>query len=422
MACPLQVQREHYLRDDISSGTPLDPASDPAANKLSAHARHYLLVDTNVALSQVLAGVAALDAHWGKSFSPCSSCQKAWWGGCSAFRRWQHCRAAIMPAGLQYGPAACLPDDQADCTLHVAAMETCCSMSRLSPDVQAAHAHLRLLVSHLAAQHLTTCSQYNRRKLCPSMIHIPTEPKKATRARARRWTCWSTARSMTSSCAASCWRRSGTGTPPPTSAYARSSTRRSAASSSSSTSTTGAPLPCMLSQNAHAWRAPLARSRGLPLHLHAHAAKQPKARVLDPDLTKARCMMVSLRALWTLLERHAAISQISQQHEAVVGRPESKPAVSVLDMGGAGAVHDFSAVLTVKVGPHLPLQSHVPPLVRGESPSQGMQCESGPAPALRRDTYIRAEPGESPTTATTAPSASPPSGTCAARPACPLCC
>ena len=55
----LQVQREHYLRDDISSGTPLDPESDPAANKLSAHAAHYLVVDTNVALSQVRGGCQA---------------------------------------------------------------------------------------------------------------------------------------------------------------------------------------------------------------------------------------------------------------------------------------------------------------------------------------------------------------------------
>ena len=53
LACHNQVRREHYLRDDISSGTPLDPASDPAANKLAPDARHYLVVDTNVALSQV---------------------------------------------------------------------------------------------------------------------------------------------------------------------------------------------------------------------------------------------------------------------------------------------------------------------------------------------------------------------------------
>ena len=62
---PLQVQREHYLRDDISSGTPLDPASDPATNKLSAQAKHYLLVDTNVALSQVGRRAAGLAAQQG---------------------------------------------------------------------------------------------------------------------------------------------------------------------------------------------------------------------------------------------------------------------------------------------------------------------------------------------------------------------
>lgn len=49
----LQVNKEHYLRDDIWSGTPLDPQSDPASNKLAADAKQYLVVDTNVALSQV---------------------------------------------------------------------------------------------------------------------------------------------------------------------------------------------------------------------------------------------------------------------------------------------------------------------------------------------------------------------------------
>ena len=49
-----QVVREHYLRDDIWSGSPLDPESDPACNKLSADAREYLVVDTNVVLQQVL--------------------------------------------------------------------------------------------------------------------------------------------------------------------------------------------------------------------------------------------------------------------------------------------------------------------------------------------------------------------------------
>ena len=47
------MSREHYLRDDIWSGTPLDLESDLSSNKLSATAKHYLVVDTNVALSQV---------------------------------------------------------------------------------------------------------------------------------------------------------------------------------------------------------------------------------------------------------------------------------------------------------------------------------------------------------------------------------
>ena len=49
-----QVVRAHYLRDDIWSGSPLDPESDPSCNKLSADAREYLVVDTNVVLQQVL--------------------------------------------------------------------------------------------------------------------------------------------------------------------------------------------------------------------------------------------------------------------------------------------------------------------------------------------------------------------------------
>lgn len=48
-----QVVREHYLRDDIYSGTPLDPECPPEAYKLSGDAPHYLLVDTNVVLHQV---------------------------------------------------------------------------------------------------------------------------------------------------------------------------------------------------------------------------------------------------------------------------------------------------------------------------------------------------------------------------------
>lgn len=49
----LKVVREHYLRDDIWSGSPLDPECDPSAHKLAADADHYLIIDTNVALQQV---------------------------------------------------------------------------------------------------------------------------------------------------------------------------------------------------------------------------------------------------------------------------------------------------------------------------------------------------------------------------------
>jgi hypothetical protein len=45
--------REHYLRDDIYSGTSLDPECDPSAFKLSADAAAYVVVDTNVVLHQV---------------------------------------------------------------------------------------------------------------------------------------------------------------------------------------------------------------------------------------------------------------------------------------------------------------------------------------------------------------------------------
>ncbi len=48
-----QVVREHYLRDDISSGSPLDPECDAESVKLSSDAKHYLIVDTNVVLQQV---------------------------------------------------------------------------------------------------------------------------------------------------------------------------------------------------------------------------------------------------------------------------------------------------------------------------------------------------------------------------------
>ena len=52
--------REHYLRDDIYSGSPLDPECDPSAYKLSADAAQYLVVDTNVALHQVTGGQCLL--------------------------------------------------------------------------------------------------------------------------------------------------------------------------------------------------------------------------------------------------------------------------------------------------------------------------------------------------------------------------
>lgn len=81
-----QVRREHYLRDDIHSGTPLDPASDPAANKLAPDARHYLVVDTNVALSQVGRLHAGLHhhvgVHHGEGHGPSAS-----WGSQGALSR-----------------------------------------------------------------------------------------------------------------------------------------------------------------------------------------------------------------------------------------------------------------------------------------------------------------------------------------------
>ncbi|KAF8058848.1 RRP44A [Scenedesmus sp. PABB004] len=49
----VKVVREHYLRDDIWSGSPLDPGCDPSAHKLSPDAPHYLVIDTNVALHQM---------------------------------------------------------------------------------------------------------------------------------------------------------------------------------------------------------------------------------------------------------------------------------------------------------------------------------------------------------------------------------
>ena len=49
----MQVVREHYLRDDIYSGSPLDPDCDPASHKLSAEAPQYTMIDTNIALHQM---------------------------------------------------------------------------------------------------------------------------------------------------------------------------------------------------------------------------------------------------------------------------------------------------------------------------------------------------------------------------------
>jgi exosome complex exonuclease DIS3/RRP44 len=47
------VVREHYLRDDIHSGSPLDAAVPPAEARLAADAARYLIVDANVALHQM---------------------------------------------------------------------------------------------------------------------------------------------------------------------------------------------------------------------------------------------------------------------------------------------------------------------------------------------------------------------------------
>ena len=49
-----KVVREHYLRDDIWSGSPLDAECDQDAVKLSASPAHYLTVDTNIVLQQVM--------------------------------------------------------------------------------------------------------------------------------------------------------------------------------------------------------------------------------------------------------------------------------------------------------------------------------------------------------------------------------
>lgn len=49
----LKVVREHYLRDDIYSGSELDPECPENATVLSASAKQYLVVDTNVVLHQI---------------------------------------------------------------------------------------------------------------------------------------------------------------------------------------------------------------------------------------------------------------------------------------------------------------------------------------------------------------------------------
>jgi len=49
----VKVVREHYLRDDIHSGSPLDAECPPEGAKLSATASHYVVLDTNVALHQM---------------------------------------------------------------------------------------------------------------------------------------------------------------------------------------------------------------------------------------------------------------------------------------------------------------------------------------------------------------------------------
>lgn len=46
-------KREIYYRDDIYSGAPDDPACPEDQRKLSKAASHYLVVDINVALSQI---------------------------------------------------------------------------------------------------------------------------------------------------------------------------------------------------------------------------------------------------------------------------------------------------------------------------------------------------------------------------------
>jgi exosome complex exonuclease DIS3/RRP44 len=49
----LKVVREHYLRDDIYSGSCLDPDCPDTSQTLSADASRYILVDTNIVLHQI---------------------------------------------------------------------------------------------------------------------------------------------------------------------------------------------------------------------------------------------------------------------------------------------------------------------------------------------------------------------------------
>ena len=49
----LKVVREHYLRDDIHSGSHLDPSCPDASKTLSTAATRYLVIDTNVVLHQI---------------------------------------------------------------------------------------------------------------------------------------------------------------------------------------------------------------------------------------------------------------------------------------------------------------------------------------------------------------------------------
>ena len=49
----VKVVREHYLRDDIYSGSFLDPGCPDASRILSADVSRYLILDTNIVLHQI---------------------------------------------------------------------------------------------------------------------------------------------------------------------------------------------------------------------------------------------------------------------------------------------------------------------------------------------------------------------------------